>query len=411
MCSFSEIRERLESLKKHISITDTEISFLTTPKKVISFEVEYDKDNGKKEVLNAYRVQYNTVLGPAKGGIRFHEDVSEEETTALAFWMTLKCALTGVPFGGGKGGVKVNPKVLSDNETERISRAYIKGLHSEIGPWKDIPAPDVYTTPRIMAWMMDEYEKIIGRHSPGVITGKPLSLGGSKGRDVATAQGGVYVMLGLLKRLGLGKGNVTVAIQGFGNAGMNAARILSEKGVKIIGVSDSKGGVFNKEGLSADELALYKKKHGSFEGYPDGKNITNEELLGVKADVLIPAAMGNAITKQNADKVNAKIILELANGPVSREAEVILERKGITVVPDILANSGGVIVSHYEWVQNNTGLYWEEEEVMRKLERQITKALDETYIVMKEKKVDMRTAAYLVAIEKILAAARLRGII
>ncbi len=411
MSSFREIGERLESLKKFVGITDKEMLFLKKPMKTLAFKIEYEKDNGKKEVVDAYRVQYNNVLGPTKGGVRFHEKVGEEETKALAFWMTLKCALTGVPFGGGKGGVRINPKGLSDSELERISRSYIKNIYKDIGPWKDIPAPDVYTTPRHMAWMMDEYEKLTNKHAPGAITGKPVVLGGSKARDIATAQGGVFVLLRMLEKLGMKKEKTKIAIQGFGNAGMNAAKILAREDVLIVGVTDSKSGVYNEEGLSVKSLVKHKEKHGSFKGFEDGESISNAELLKLDVDVLIPAALCNTITKENAGSVNAKIILELANGPVSIEAENTLEEKGIIIVPDVLANAGGVIVSHYEWVQNNTGLYWDEKEVLGRLKKQICKALDETYSVKQEKKVDMRTAAYIVAVEKILRAAKLRGLV
>ncbi len=384
-----------EIVKDNMNLSSEELSYLLKPKKVIRFEADG---------YEGFRVQFNNDLGPFKGGIRFHPDVDEEEVTSLAFWMAIKTSLVNVPFGGGKGGVRVNPKELSEDEYESLSRAVVRSLEDDIGVDKDIPAPDVYTTSQVMAWMMDEYEKIKGRKEPGVVTGKPLELGGSKGRGQSTSQGGIYVLKEVLKKNNIN--NPSIIIEGFGNAGMNAARILYGEGYKIVGVSDSSAGIYDENGLDIDELINFKQKNGRLEKYTKGV-ISKEELLEKETDVLIPAAMAESINKDNAEKVKAKIILELSNGPVTKKAEEILENKTL-IIPDILANSGGVIVSYFEWVQNRTGQYWEEAEVQRKLKEKILAALEEIYSTTDK---NMRIAAYKIAIERIITAAKLRGVL
>jgi glutamate dehydrogenase len=355
-------------------------------------------------VFEGYRVQFNDARGPFKGGIRFHPDVNLDEVKALAAWMTLKCAVAHIPLGGAKGGIIVNPKELSKSELERLSREYIHKLHNDLGPDKDIPAPDVYTTPEIMAWMLDEYEKFHGRN-PGMITGKPIEIGGSKGRDKATAMGGFFVLAQALKVMNIKK--PTVAVQGFGNAGSVIAEILYDAGFKIVAISDSKSGIFDENGLNIKELIEYKKNTGTVKGFI-GKDITNEELLEIDADVLVPAALENQITELNADAIQAKIILELANGPTTPEADKILFKKGTVVIPDILANSGGVTVSYFEWVQNIQNYYWTTDEVNARLKEKIVTAFENIYSISVEHKIDLRTAAYILAVERISKAILLR---
>lgn len=397
---FDDVLKNIEKIKLVMNLNEKEVEILKTPRRVHKAEIEA---GGKK--YPAYRVQYNDARGPTKGGIRFHPEVDEDEVKALAFWMSLKCAVVGIPYGGGKGGVTVNPKELSSEEMEELSRNFVKAFADHLGPWKDIPAPDVYTNAQVMAWMLDEFEKIKGEHAPAMITGKPLELGGSLVRDIATAQGGAFVLKELISRLGLH--DVKVVIQGFGNAGMNMARILNDYGYKIIAASDSKGGVVDEQGLDIQGLIRQKNEKGTVVGF--AKEISNEELLSLECDILVPAALGSVITAENADKVKAKVILELANGPVTPEADEILFKKNIAVVPDILANAGGVTVSYFEWVQNINGFHWKEEKIMKKLRELMVKSFDELYMKCKDLACDMRTAAYVLAIERILKAERLRG--
>jgi glutamate dehydrogenase/glutamate dehydrogenase (NAD(P)+) len=332
-----------------------------------------------------------------------------EDVQNLAFLMALKCAVVGIPFGGAKGGVVVNPKKLSEGEVERVTRGYIRAIHRFLGPRRDIPAPDVYTNEQIMAWILDEYEKTTGESAPGVVTGKPLALGGSKARSYATSLGGSYVLMEALKLFNMGKGGGSVAIQGFGNAGANLAGILHEDGYKVIAVSDSKGGVLNKKGLNIGEVSKHKKERGSVLGFPGAKDITNEELLALECDVLIPAALSDQITKENADKMKAKIILELANAPITVEADDILFKKGVHVIPDILANAGGVVVSYLEWVQNLTNDYWRERRVVGKLRKIMVSAFHEVEQTCELEKCSMRLGAHYLAVRRILEAERLRG--
>ncbi|MGC8708672.1 MAG: Glu/Leu/Phe/Val family dehydrogenase, partial [Thermoplasmata archaeon] len=329
---------------------------------------------------------------------------------ALAAWMTWKTSVVDIPYGGAKGGVICDPKSMSEAEIERLSRGYIRAIGRFIGPEKDIPAPDVYTTPQIMAWMMDEYSKIVGYNAPGVITGKPLEVGGSLGRGDATARGGMYCLREAAKKIKLDLSKATVAIQGFGNAGQFAHKLITEMfGSKVVAVSDSKGGIYSEKGLDFEKVLAHKEKTGSVVNFPGTKNITNEELLELKVDVLIPAALENQITAKNADKIKAKIVLELANGPTTPEADEILYKKGILDIPDFLANAGGVTVSYFEWVQNINGYYWTLDEVHQKLDQKMTKAFWDVMDAMEKYKVEPRTAAYIVAVKRVADAVKIRG--
>ncbi len=358
-------------------------------------------DNGQTRSFRAFRVQHNNWRGPYKGGIRYAGQVDLNEVKALSFWMTIKCAVVGIPFGGGKGGIVVDPKKLSSGELERLTRAYARAFGKFIGPKKDVPAPDVGTTPQIMAWLMDEYSKIKGKKTPAVITGKPVKQGGSQGRDIATAQGGFYVLTELAKKLKLKPAQTKVAIQGFGNAGSQMAKLLDRAGYKIIAVSDSQGDIFNKNGLNIKKLLLHKEKTGSVINFPGSKKITTSQLLTAKVDILVPAALENQITKSLSQKVKAKIILELANGPTTPEADRILARKKILVVPDILANAGGVTVSYFEWLQNIKKQNWPKARVLKKLKKIMVKSFNEVYQIAKKYQIDFRTAAYIAALTRI----------
>lgn len=406
---FKNAEKQIDKIAKIMKLSSAEIELLKSPKRVIETKVAIKLDSGEEKEYDAFRVQFNDARGPTKGGIRYHPNVNLSEVKALAFWMALKCAVVDIPYGGAKGGIKINPKELSQAEIERLSRGYIQQIHMFIGPNKDIPAPDVYTTPQIMAWMMDEFEKIKQGHYPGVITGKPIEVGGSLGRDYATSQGGAFVLRDLIKELGMKSADTKVVVQGFGNVGLNMARILDEWGYKIIAVSDSKGGILNNDGLDIKEVIKVKAETRSVTNYKDAKQITNQELLELECDVLVPSALENQITADNAANIKAKIVLELANGPTTPEADEILFEAGIKLVPDILANAGGVTVSYFEWVQNLQNYYWTEEEVIEKLEKIMVRAFKDVYSTSKEYKVDMRKAAQILAIKRILDAERLRG--
>lgn len=403
---FDNYLATLAIAKEKLKLEEDVYEILKHPKRIITVSIPVKKDNGKIETFTGYRVQFNDARGPFKGGIRFHPDVHLGEVKALAAWMALKCAVVNIPLGGGKGGVIVNPKTLSKTELERLSRGYIRLMHENVGPKQDVPAPDVYTNAEIMAWMMDEYETIYGK-SPGVITGKPLSMGGSIGRDKATAQGGFYVLKKAADLRGLGL-NASVAIQGFGNAGYTIAKLLHEDGFKIIAVSDSKGGIYDENGFDPEEVMKHKTTTGSVQGFTGTSPLTNEEILTIETDILIPAALENQITEKNAADIKASIILELANGPTTPEADKILFKNDVFVIPDILANAGGVTVSYFEWVQNLQNYYWSLEEVDTKLKVIMDDSFDNVYAYRKEYRVDMRTAAYLVAVERIAEVTRVR---
>ena len=362
-----------------------------------------------RDRFRGYRVHHNNVRGPYKGGIRFHPEVNLNEVKALASWMTWKCAVVGIPYGGAKGGVVCNPKEMSKNELEQLSRGYIRAIANFIGPEKDIPAPDVYTNPQIMTWMMDEFSKLKGYNVPGVITGKPVGVFGSEGRDEATGNGMAYVTREVLNYLGLKAEDMTAVIQGYGNLGHVVAERYYEMGIKIIAVSDSKGGIYNPDGLQPRDVLAHKKRTGTVVGLKGTKKITNKELLEMKCDILAPCALENVITKENARKIKARIVIEGANGPTTPTADEILHKRGILVVPDILANAGGVTVSYFEWIQNKEGYYWSEEEVNEKLDSILTRAF-RSVVEMKEKyRIDMRTAAYVLAVKRVVEAMKLRG--
>jgi glutamate dehydrogenase/leucine dehydrogenase len=361
-------------------------------------------------VFEGYRVQHNNARGPFKGGIRYHQDTDIEEVKALAFWMALKCAVANIPMGGGKGGVTVDPKKLSKTELEKLSRGWVQALADAIGPQKDVPAPDVNTTPEIMAWMADEYGKITGDKSGAVITGKPIAAGGSEGRGIATAQGGFYVFEALRQHFGLPE-TCRVVIQGFGNAGEHAAELWKAAGHSIVGLSDSKGAVVSEAGLDPTAVLAHKKETGSVMGFAGGKTVTNEELLETPCDLLIPAALENQIRGDNAGNVQAKVVLELANGPTTPEADDILFGKNIPVVPDILANSGGVTVSTFEWEQNVKGEHWIEADVLSKLKVIMEREAKEIFQKSQALKTDLRRAAFVIALERIEQAMRSRGML
>ncbi len=402
---------QLEEGAKVLKLDDYVVEVLKEPERVIEVSIPVRMDDGTVKVFKGWRSNHNTALGPAKGGIRYHWEVTKEEVMALSAWMSIKNAVMDLPYGGGKGGIRVNPKELSEGELERLSRGFIDRIYKYIGPDQDIPAPDVYTNPKIMAWMMDEYEKLVGIKAPGVITGKPLIVGGSRGRETATARGGFFVLREALKVKGESFEGKTAAIQGFGNAGSYAAHYLHEAGVKVVAVSESKGGIYKADGLPIPEVIKHKKETGSVINFPGTESISNEDLLELDVDILVPAALEDVINEKNASNVKAKYILELANGPVTPEADEVLFKKGAFILPDVLANAGGVTVSYFEWVQNRYGYYWDEEEVDEKLDKKMTKAFKEFYEAMEEYKVDPRKAVYVVALRRIVEAMKARAII
>ncbi|MGA7987051.1 MAG: Glu/Leu/Phe/Val dehydrogenase [Candidatus Dormiibacterota bacterium] len=375
---------------------------------IVTFPVKMD--DGSVRVFEGYRVQHNMARGPAKGGIRYHQDVTLDEVKALAMWMTWKCAIAGLPFGGAKGGVVVDPKALSEGELERMTRRYATEISVIIGPEHDIPAPDVNTSPKIMAWIMDTISMEHGFSIPAVVTGKPLSIGGSQGRNAATGRGVMFVALEACSRLGLDPNSSTVAIQGFGNAGSVAAQLLAAQGFTIVAVSDSSGAVHNPSGLDVDRLVAHKRSTGSVVGFPGARAIFGAEVLEVPCDVLVPAALENQVTSENAGRVRAQLILEAANGPLTPDADVLLERRGITVVPDVLANAGGVTVSYFEWVQDLQSFFWDEDEINARLEKVMHRAFSEVWDLSKQHEVSLRQAAYLLAIQRVAEATTDRGI-
>jgi glutamate dehydrogenase (NAD(P)+) len=383
---------------------------LREPRRELTVHFPVHMDDGTVKVFTGYRVQHNLGRGPAKGGIRYHQDVSIDEVRALAMWMTWKCAVVGIPYGGGKGGVSVDPKKLSKKELEGLSRRYFTEISVLIGPERDIPAPDVNTTPQIMAWFMDTYSMHAGYTVPGVVTGKPISIGGSEGRNEATARGCVFTIVDAAAHLGMDLTKSTVAVQGFGNAGYIAAKLMSDEGSTVIAVSDTGGAVKKLDGLDVDRVLAWKKEHGTVVGFPGSETITNGELLELPCDVLIPAAYENQITAENADNVKAKIVAEAANGPTTPEADLILAKKGIFMIPDILANAGGVTVSYFEWVQDLNRDHWSEAVVNAKLKEIMDRSFAEVLAMAKLEECDMRTAAYLVAVKRVADATALRGL-
>ena len=361
------------------------------------------------QYFQGYRVQYNNARGPFKGGLRFHPDVDDDEVRALALWMTIKTAVVDIPFGGSKGGITLDPNELSERELERLSRGFVQALYRFIGPDQDIPAPDVNTTPQIMAWMADEYSRLIGYNAPGVITGKPLAFGGSEGRDEATGLGGFYILSLLKEKLSFVPEKTTIAIQGFGNAGYHFARLAYDVGHKIVCVSDSQGAIYDEAGLDPHKVQLAKEAEGSVIGYKECERIEGDAVLRQEVDVLVPAALGGVIHKDNANQIKAKVILELANGPTDTIADDILYKKGVIVVPDVLANAGGVTVSYFEWLQNRANEYWDKEQVKSRLKPIMERSFNEIWNLAKEKGVDLRKAAYALALKRIAASMEARG--
>ncbi len=382
---------------------------LTHPKRQIVVSCPIQTDNGEIEVFTGYRVQYNITLGPAKGGIRYHPGVTLDEVTALAAWMTWKCAVAHVPFGGGKGGIIVDPGRLSRRELEALTRRYIAEIVDAIGPEKDVPAPDVNTNDQIMAWVMDTYSMHVGHTATAVVTGKPIEMGGSMGRREATGRGVMIVTREAAKHLGLDIKGATVAVQGFGNVGSVSADLLAKIGAKIVAVTDWKGGVYNDKGLDVPKMLDYVKQHRSIDGFSGGDPLDNAKLFGLDVDVLIPAALENQITMENAAQIKAKIIAEGANGPTTPDAHKSLHERGVFVIPDILANAGGVTTSYFEWVQDRHGYFWSEQEVNQRLEAKMCEAFADVLVTAQRYKTDMRTAAYIVAINRVATVTRMRG--
>lgn len=408
---FKIAQQQLDEAAKILGLDPGTHAALREPVREMHVSLPVRMDNGQVKVFKGFRVQYNDARGPTKGGIRFHPDETIDTVRALAAWMTWKTAVVDIPLGGGKGGIICNPKEMSPGEIERLSRQYIRQVGRFIGIEKDCPAPDVYTTPQIMAWMMDEFYWQKGYNDFGVITGKPLPIGGSKGRNDATARGGVYCVREAAKLLGVNPQNATFAIQGFGNAGQYAATLMKEilGSKKLLAVSDSRGGVYNAEGIDAEQIVKYKLETGKVEGFPGTKPISNEELLELNVDIMFPAALENCITEKNAHNIRAKIVAELANGPTTPEADEILHKKGVFVIPDFLCNAGGVTVSYFEMVQNSYNFFWELPEVHKRLDEKMTSAFHAVYNMRQSHKVHTRLAAYLVSVQKVAEAMKLRG--
>jgi len=383
---------------------------LREPRRELTVHFPVKMDDGSVQVFTGYRVQHNLGRGPAKGGIRYHQDVSLDEVKALAMWMTWKCAVVGIPYGGGKGGVIVDPKKLSQKEVEALTRRFTTEIEVLIGPERDIPAPDVNTNAQVMAWMMDTYSMHAGYTVPGVVTGKPISLGGSEGRNEATARGCVYTIIEAAHHLGTELRRSTVAIQGFGNAGSIAATLMSEEGASVIAVSDSTGGIHNAKGLDIDRVIGWKKEHGTVQGFPGSTDISNADVLEVECDILIPAALENQITSRNAGRIRARIIAEAANGPTTPEADIDLFGRDVFMIPDILCNAGGVTVSYFEWVQDLNRDHWSETIVNAKLKDIMVRAFGETLAIAERESCDMRTASYLLAVQRVADATAMRGL-
>lgn len=408
---FKIAQAQLDECAEKLGLDKATHELLREPMKELIMSIPVKMDDGTTKVFKAFRVQYNGARGPTKGGLRWHPNETLDTVRALAAWMTWKTALVDIPLGGGKGGVVCNPKEMSEAEKERLARAYMRAVSGVVGVMQDVPAPDVYTTPQIMAWMMDEYEAIRREHHPGVITGKPIQIGGSQGRNDATARGGVYCVREAAKRLGVDLPNATFAIQGFGNAGQFAATLTKEilGTSRLVAVSDSKGGIYNPDGIEPLDIVKWKLRNGKVGGFPGTKEITNEELLELDVDILYPAALENVIVGDNAERIRAKILCELANGPTTPEADKILYKNGVHIIPDFLANAGGVTVSYFEQVQNTYNYYWPLEEVYEKLEQKMSTAYNNVYEMHKKEKVHMRLAAYMIAVSRVAEACKLRG--
>ncbi len=386
-------------------------AIIAVPERTLEVAIPVKMDNGTTKVFTGYRSQHSTILGPAKGGVRYHQSVTVDEVKTLAFWMTCKCAVAGLPYGGGKGGIIVDPAKLSKNELERLTRGFIDKIAPIIGEKMDIPAPDMNTNAQIMGWMMDEYSKLKGQYEPGFITGKAISVGGSLGRTAATGRGVVVAALEALKLKGIQPHEATVAVQGFGNVGSWTAKLFCDEGAKVVALSDINGAIYKADGFDCYDVDEYVQKNGTVVGYPGSKPITNAQLLAMEVTILSPCAMELQITAENADAVQATIICEGANGPTTPDADEILDKKGIMVVPDILANGGGVTVSYFEWVQNLYRYFWSEEEVIEKQNAMMRKAFKAVYAKAEEYNVSLRVAAYIVALNSLEEAMKIRGIV
>jgi glutamate dehydrogenase (NAD(P)+) len=406
---FSAMLQEFDGAARLLGLDPGIWKVLTHPKRQIIVSCPIQMDNGEIEVFTGYRVQYNITLGPAKGGIRYHPGVTLDEVTALAAWMTWKCAVAHIPFGGGKGGIIVDPNRLSRRELEALTRRYVAEIVDAIGPEKDVPAPDVNTNDQIMAWIMDTYSMHVGHTATAVVTGKPIEMGGSLGRREATGRGVMIVTREAAKHLGFEVKGATVAVQGFGNVGSVSADLLAKIGAKIVAVTDWKGGIYNEKGLDVPKMIDYAKQHRSIDGFTGGQPIDNDKLFGLPVDVLIPAALENQITMENAPKIKAKIVAEGANGPTTPDAHKYLHEHGVFVIPDILANAGGVTTSYFEWVQDRYGYFWEEDEVNQRLEKKMCEAFDDVLATSLRYKTDLRTAAYIVAINRVATVTKMRG--
>ncbi len=407
---FEGMMSRFDRAAELLDLEPGIYKILRNPEKQLIVSVPVQLDNGEVEVFTGYRVLYNTSRGPAKGGIRFDMKVTLEEVKALAAWMTWKCAVVNLPFGGAKGGVVCDPLGMSVGELERVTRRYTKGIISLLGPDTDVPAPDVNTNERVMAWVMDTYSMHVGRTENAVVTGKPVEMGGSLGRKEATGRGCMLVTREALEHLGLKMQGATMAVQGFGNVGSIAAKLMAREGCKVVAISDRWGAYHNANGIDIDAAIAYVDKHRTLEGFTGGDAIDSEELLTLDVDVLVPAALENVITTKNAPKIRAKVICEGANGPTTAAADPILDEKGIFVIPDILANAGGVTVSYFEWVQDRMGYFWSEADVNQRLAGIMTRSFQDVLQLSKQHKVNMRTAAYMVSISRVATVHRLRGI-
>ncbi|MEE3953952.1 Glu/Leu/Phe/Val dehydrogenase [Peribacillus frigoritolerans] len=396
-----------EALNK-LGYSEEVFELLKEPLRMLTVRIPIKMDDNSTKIFTGYRAQHNDAVGPTKGGIRFHPEVDEEEVKALSMWMSLKCGIVNLPYGGGKGGIICDPRQMSIGELERLSRGYVRAISQIVGPTKDIPAPDVYTNSQIMAWMMDEYSRIREHDSPGFITGKPLVLGGSHGREKATAQGVTICIEEAAKRKGIELKGARIIVQGFGNAGSFLAKFMHDAGAKVIGISDAYGAIYKPEGLDIDYLLDKRDSFGTVTTLFD-HTITNQELLEQECDILVPAAISNQITKENAHLIKAQIVVEAANGPTTLEATKILTERNVLLVPDVLASSGGVTVSYFEWVQNNQGYYWEDEEVQTKLKALLVNSFNQIYEMSETRKVDMRLAAYMVGVRKMAEASIFRG--
>lgn len=405
---FTSTQEVIHEALNKLGYDDAMYELLKEPLRMLQVRIPVKMDDGTTKVFTGYRAQHNDAIGPTKGGVRFHPAVTEDEVKALSMWMTLKCGIVDLPYGGAKGGIICDPRQMSMGEIQRLSRGYVRAISQIVGPTKDIPAPDVYTNSQIMAWMMDEYSRMDKISSPGFITGKPLVLGGSRGRDRATAQGVTIIIKEAAKKRGVDLKGARIVIQGFGNAGSYLAKFMNDLGAKVIGISDSYGALHDPNGLDIDYLLDRRDSFGTVSTLFDNV-ITNQELLELECDILVPAAIENQITAENAHNIKAGIVVEAANGPTTAEATKILDERGILLVPDVLASSGGVTVSYFEWVQNNQGYYWSEEEVEQKLYRTMVEAFENVYATATSRNINMRLAAYMVGIRRTAEASRFRG--